>query len=100
MRNENSKYMTDVELMNLAKKRIMLRNYFKWHKRIFAMATVVTFSMSFLLGGGHIEIALFILGWWLLVMVHGASVWIRLSDVNTSVSEEYYHLKRFALSKK
>ena len=100
MRDENSKAMTDVEIMNLAKKRTMLRNSFKWHKRIFITAAVIIIPMFFLLCSAQFWIGSIILGWGLLIIIHSIYVCTRLSDTSTSVSEEYYRLKRLALPKK
>ena len=100
MRDENSKAMTDVEIMNLAKKRIMLRNSFKWHKRIFIIAAVIVIPMFFLLGNVKFWIGSLVLGWGLLIIVHSIYVCTRCLDASTSVSEEYYRLKRLTLPKK
>jgi len=91
--------MSDVELMNLAKKRIMLRNYFKWHKRIFIVAAVIIIPMFFLLCSAQLWIGSIIFGWGLLIIVHSIYVGTKRLDACTSVSEEYYRLKRLALPK-
>ena len=97
MRGANSKSMTDVELMNLAKKRIRLRNSFKWHSKIYAVAIIVIIAMYFLYGDGHFWPVLFILGWGLVVALHGVSVNIGLSDSCPIVADEYNRLKGFAI---
>jgi len=99
LRGENSKAMTGVEIMNLAKKRVMLRNSFKWHKRIFIIAAAIIIPMFFLSCSAQFWIGSIIFGWGVLIIVHSIYVCTRLLDANTFVSEEYYRLKRLASPK-
>jgi len=92
--NENSKKsMTDVEMMNLAKGRIAFRNSFKMHCGAFFIVGALI-AMNSLFNNWGIGVALFILGWGLLVAFHGVFVCLRFLDVSASVTGEYERIKQ------
>ena len=91
----DNKTPTDLELMNLAKKRIMLRDNFKWHCKIFATVSIVLFFLWFTLSNPLWPI-LVILIWGIAVAIYGLIVRIEIAGSCQTVSEEYYRLRKIA----
>jgi len=89
--------MSDVALMNLAKKRIMLRNSFKWHRIIYGFAVIIIVIGCFIFDSGHFWPITILLAWGLAVALHGVSVNSALSDTRPHVADEYNRLKGFAM---
>jgi len=88
----NSKLMTDLELMNLAKKRIKLRNTFKRHSKIYAIASIILAAM-FIFADTHFLVITFVLAWGAVVALHGLRVKDILINSCPTVSDEYERLK-------
>ena len=98
MSNETSKKsMTDMEMMNLAKERVALRNSFKMHCVAFFIVSALI-AMNSIFNNWGIGVALFILGWGLLVAFHGVLVCFRFLDVSASVTGEYERIKRTVMN--
>jgi len=93
----NSKRMTDVELMGLAKWRVTQRNIFKWHIGVYMIASVILIAIFFFVDSGHFWPLWSILGWGLIVAFHGIGVNMVLLDSNPTVSDEYNRLKGYAI---
>jgi len=88
---------TDIELMNLAKKRVQQINVLKLHFGIFFAACVFIVVYLFFTGWSMWDI-LFILGWSLVVAIHGVIIRFKLSDIKVNVSKEYHRLKQLAMA--
>ena len=97
MRDIFSKPMTDVQLMNLAKKRIMILNTFKRHGLIYGVAVIVAAVACIFLNIGYFWLIAIMFAWGLIVAFHGIIINIALSDVRPLVSDEYYRLKGIAM---
>ena len=98
MNNETSKKsMTDVEIMNLAKERMALRNSFKMRCRAFFIVSALI-AINSIFNNWGVGVAVFILGWGLLVAFHGVLVCFRFLDVSASVTGEYERIKRTVMN--
>ena len=91
---KNFKGMTDVELMNMAKRRVMLRDIFKWHCGTYFVG-VICIAVYLFISYWTLWGVLLIVAWGVFLAIHGFSVRFRLSKSGATVSDEYYRLKRF-----
>jgi len=89
--------MTGVELINLAKKRVMLRNSFKWHIRIYPVGIVAISAAYSYLSIGYFWPIVLALSWGIIIALHGVCVNNALSDSCLIVSDEYNRLKGLAI---
>jgi hypothetical protein len=98
MDNSNLKHMTDLEYMNLAKKRVRAKNRFKWHCKLYILINAILIIIYFLVSRSYFWPVWSLLGWGLVVAFDGIAVAFILSDASLSdkVSDEYNRLKRFA----
>jgi len=83
--------------MNLAKKRIMLRNSFKWHIRTYPVGIVAIIVMYSSFGIGYFWPIVLALSWGVIVALHGVFVITVLSDSCPIVSDEYNRLKSLTI---
>jgi len=88
---------TDIELMNLAKKRVQQINVLKLHFGIFFVACVFIFVYLFFTGWTVLDILL-IFCWSLVVAIHGVIIRFKLSDIKVNVTGEYHRLKQLAMA--
>jgi len=89
---------TDIELMNLAKKRVHQRNVFKLHFGTFFVSSVCIVMYLLIISWTILAILLILLifGWGLVVAIHGVIIRFKLSDIRINVTGEYYRLRQLA----
>ena len=88
---------TGLELMNLAKKRVMLRNSLKWHIRIYPIGLVAIIIIYSSFSIGYFWPIVLALSWGVVVALHGVFVITVLSDSCPIVSDEYNRLKSLTI---
>jgi len=97
LRNEKAVSMTGMDMMNLAKKRVLLRNSFKRHLRIYPICVVAIMGICSPFGIGYFWPIVLALSWGIIVALHGVCVNNALSDSCSIVSDEYNRLKRLSM---
>ena len=83
-------FMTDLELMNIAKKRVAQRALFKLHIKIYLVAVIIFAAVA---SSGHLWPIFAILGWGLAAAFHGIGISLMLSGSCPTVTDEYGRLK-------
>ena len=85
--------MTGVELMNLAKRRVTLRDSFKWHGVAYIAGVIIMVAVYLFLSNMYCWLVWGALVWGVAVAIHGLAIHVALSDTRRTVSDEYYRLK-------
>ena len=97
LRGSNPKSMTGVELMNLARRRVALRDSFKWHGATYVVGVIIMVAIYFFLSSTYCWLIWGALVWGVAVAIHGLTIHIALSNTHQAVSDEYYRLKNIAM---